>query len=154
MNKSKNILLNIPHLSQYRDIFKTVNAHRACGMTCVKMILDYHKIDSDSLETLVGKYIDDINAYGPSGWKHDFFVELLNSFGLQSHREEKMTDDSVESILKSISQGNPVIVSVEQRLFDKKLFHMVLIVGVKLDEKGDLYPPILDQVAAMGLREV
>ncbi len=131
--------LDAPYLSQYRDISNTINAHRACGMTCIKMVLDYHKIASQPLEDLVSKYILDQEAYSSSGWKHDFFVSFLNDNGLSAFRKEKMDDTmGVAEIAQSVKNQNPVLVSVEQRLFDKKLFHIILMVGIRTSADGEI----------------
>ncbi|MEN9852157.1 MAG: hypothetical protein RI996_100 [Candidatus Parcubacteria bacterium] len=131
-------ILKVPYHSQYRDIGNTLNAHRSCGISSIKMALDYYKKDSPNLEELVTKYITDEKAYGSSGWKHDFFVDFLKSFGLNAYRKEQMEIESgIQEIRKSIENKNPVIVSVEQRLFDKKLFHMILVIGTRTDENGN-----------------
>lgn len=128
--------LSVPYLSQYRDISNTLNAHRSCGMTCLKMVLEYNKRDESPLEELVSRYIIDETAYGPSGWKHDFFVEFLQKHNLSAHRKEQMSEEGIEEIVQAILQGNPVMASVVQHLFDKKLFHIVLIVGVRMGDNG------------------
>jgi hypothetical protein len=87
------------------------------------MTLDYYEKESETLENLVSRYIVDEDAYGPSGWKHDFFVNFLKSFGLNAYRKEQIEIESgIQEIKESIENKSPVIVSVEQRLFDKKLF--------------------------------
>jgi uncharacterized protein YvpB len=132
-------ILEVAYLSQYRDIEDTLNAHRACGLTCIKMALDYYKKESEPLEVLVSKYIMDEKAYGLSGWKHDFFVEFLIGHGLKAYRKEKMEEESgLSDIQNSADKGFPVLVSVEQRLFDKKMFHLVLIIGTRKSEAGEL----------------
>jgi hypothetical protein len=132
-------ILEVSYLSQYRDISNTLNAHRACGFTCIKMTTDYYKKESERLEILVSKYIVDEQAYGPSGWKHDFFVDYLTSFGFHAYRKEKMEEQSgIAEIQSSIEKGFPVLVSVEQKLFDKKMFHIVLIIGTRTSEVGEL----------------
>jgi hypothetical protein len=137
--KTMDTILEIPYYSQYRDILNTQNAHRSCGMTCIKMTLDYYEKESETLENLVSRYIVDEDAYGPSGWKHDFFVNFLKSFGLNAYRKEQIEIESgIQEIKESIENKSPVIVSVEQRLFDKKLFHMVLMTGIRTDENGTL----------------
>lgn len=132
-------ILDVAYYSQYRDIGNTTNAHRACGMTCIKMVLEYCKKQTPELDELVDRYITDTVAYGPYGWKHDFFVDFLKSYGLNAYRKEKMDErEDISLIQKSIQEGKLVIVSVEQKLFDKKLFHMILIVGVRENGKGEL----------------
>ena len=38
----------------------------------------------------------------------------------------------------SIEKGYPVLASVEQKLFDKRMFHIVLIIGTRTNEDGEL----------------
>ena len=140
MNKAyTDIILEVPYYSQYRDISNTLNAHRSCGMSTIKMALDYYNKDSSDLEELVTKYITDEQAYGPNGWKHDFFVEFLTEHGLKAYRKEKMAEtEGLTEIKSSIENNYPVLASVEQKLFDKRMFHIVLIIGIRTNEAGEL----------------
>ncbi len=131
-------LLPVLYLSQYLDIDDKMNAITSCGMTCIKMLLDYYNVPSDTLENMVKKGKAD-GSYGQSGWVHDYFVNLLNAYGLDSYRKEKMdTQLGLEEIVDSLKNKNPVICSVAKRLFDKRVFHMILLVGYKVSKNGEI----------------
>ena len=136
----RDIVLDIQYWSQYLDIQDGKNAPRSCGVTCVKMILDFHGLDENSnLEALVEKGFAE-GGFGPNGWVHDYFVKLLVSYGLTgSYRMEKMNEGKdLEEIAKSIESGILPIVSVERRLFDSRSFHMVCLSGTRRDQQGNL----------------
>lgn len=130
--------LDVPYLSQYLDIEDRIDAITSCGMTCVKMLLDYYKVPNDELGNLVKKGRAE-GGYGQSGWIHDYFVKLFIEYGLSSHRMEKMNHEKgVIEIVKSIDIKSPVILSVERKLFSYPSFHMVLITGYKMDKSGNI----------------
>lgn len=132
------IKLQVPYFSQYLDIKKTVDGVRACGITCVKMILDYYKKSDSNLEELMNKGFDE-GGFGKSGWFHDYFVKVFKDHGLDAYRKERMDDvEGIQEIVESIEAKQPVIASAERRMFSKKSFHMVLLVGVVKKENGEL----------------
>ena len=49
-----------------------------------------------------------------------------------------MRDRDSEQFVSSIKNGNPVIVSVMLRLWDQRLFHMVVLTGVRESQDGKL----------------
>jgi uncharacterized protein YvpB len=135
--KFTDTILPIPYVSQYLDVKEKKHALTACGMTNVYMILKYFGANGDSLDDLVEKGIKD-GGYGKSGWIHDYLIEVFKNHGIESYRMEKMLDKDVEKIKESIKSGNPVIVSVQQMLFDRRMFHMILIIGVRENENREL----------------
>jgi hypothetical protein len=130
-------LLEIPYFSQYLDITDKKHALVGCGMTCVFMVLKYFGSQDKNLDNLVETGIKE-NGYCKAGWIHDYLIKVLVENGLEAYRKEKMADSDVSEIHLSIKNGNPVIVSIEERVFDRKKFHMMLITGVKENEKGEL----------------
>ncbi len=130
--------LNVTYLSQYLDIEDKMDAVTSCGMACVKMLLDYYNVANDSLENLIRKGKAE-GGYGPSGWIHDYFVNLLNTYNLNSYRKEKMdTQLGLEEVVDSIKNKNAVICSVAKRLFDKRVYHMILLIGYRVSDSGGL----------------
>ncbi len=132
------IILSVPYYSQFLDLDNKMDMLTSCGMTCVKMLLDYYNIKSLSLNELVTKGKTE-GGYGKSGWVHDYFVNLLISFNLESHREEKInTEEEIKEIKISLDKGNPIICSVAKRLFDKRMFHMILLIGYEASDNGEV----------------
>jgi uncharacterized protein YvpB len=136
--EGKNVILDVPYFSQYLDIKNALEGARSCGITCVKMVLEYFHSTDLSLQEWVDKGMSE-GGFGRSGWIHDYFVKIFNDNNLTAYRKEKMkVDPGLLEILQSLENKNPVIVSVERRLFDDPSFHMVLVVGFKKDNDGKI----------------
>ena len=127
----------VPYYSQYLSVEDKENCLKSCGMACVYMILSHHKIKVPSLNEMVLSGIKE-GGIGLSGWNHNYFVKLFNDLGLKSERMEGMKDIDAKIIEKNISQGCPVIISAERIIFDRRIFHMVVITGTRTDEDGNL----------------
>lgn len=131
-------ILNVPYHSQVLEIPNTIDAVRGCGITCLKMVMDYYKVISPGLSELseIGKRD---GGYGPNGWIHDYFVNTLIEKGLSAERNEKMdVQNGLEKIVKSIQADNPVIVSVKRVFCEQEFYHMLVITGYKLGGDGSL----------------
>lgn len=129
--------IDVPYFSQYLSVNDTEQSVRACGMTCAYMVLSYYKTAVPPLNEMVERGIRE-KGLSPSGWVHDYFVELFKSSGLESFREERMLDRDVQKFVEAIAKGEPVIVSAERRIFDQRSFHMVVLTGFKKNEAGEL----------------
>lgn len=129
--------LIVPYFSQYLEIDDKENCLKACGMTCVYTVLKYHNIEIPSLNEMVIQGINN-GGLGLSGWSHDYFVNLFIELGFNSERRESMRDSDVEIIKQDILNGYPVIISAERKLFDKRIFHMVVITGIREDKDGNI----------------
>ncbi len=135
----RDTLLPVPFISQYQDVLTKEHRQRACGMCCVAMALQYFDTPNlPSIDTLVETGMHSPDGYGPSGWKHDYFVSLFQSFGYECARKEHMTAADVSLIQAAIHAKNPVIASCVYRLFDRRHFHMVLITGVRENPDGSI----------------
>lgn len=102
---------------------------RACGIVALKMVLDFHRRDIPSIMELI-ETCSKAGGYGKSGWFHDVLVSLAKSFGLESHRKEKMdTEDGTREIINSLREGNPVLISAVKYILGQTKFHMVVATG-------------------------
>ena len=129
--------LAVPYFSQYRDIRDADHRLRGCGMTSTYMVLKYFGADVSSLDDETEKGMAE-GGFGPSGWYHDYFVKLFRSYGFPCERREHLREREVADFRESLKTGNPVIISVVRRLWDQRLFHMVVLTGYREDEKGNL----------------
>ena len=133
-------ILNVPYSSQYLSIKEKMLALTACGMTSVYMVLKYYKVKCSSLEGLVRKGVKN-GGYSKSGWLHGYLIQTFTENGISSQRKEHMKDSAIKEIGDSLKTGNPVIISMQRFSFDRRIFHMVVLVGVrekKLEnEKGE-----------------
>jgi len=130
MAEVKDHNLEVPYYSQFYHIKDPFWMPRACGMACVKMVLDFYKIESLSLIDLIKKGSKE-KGYGPSGWFHDYFVELIKGYGLNSHRKEGMGfGDGIEELANYLDD-NPIIISATKFILGQKKFHMVVLTGYR-----------------------
>jgi len=136
------MILDVPYFTQYsaRDFSWQ---ERSCGVACLKMVLDFYDVGAPTLDDLIedGKedgYIDGV------GWKHDYLVKMGLRYGLVgSHRKEfKGSEDNLyESILehiKYLKEEKPVIVSVVKNFEHKDKPHLVVLVGFREDDSGEI----------------
>lgn len=124
--------LNVPYSSQHLHVSEVYWQKRACGMACVKMVLDFLKKDAPILDDLLWQGVR-IDGYGPSGWMHNALVSLLDMHGVSAKRKEFKTDELFEAgfreIIRSLLLGLPVVVSAVKKFEETKKFHMVLLTG-------------------------
>jgi len=146
-------ILKVPIYSQYLDIDEKIQLLTACGMTSVFMGLKYFDTEGVSLPELVNKGVQE-GGFGKSGWLHDYLVKVFNDYGYECYRKEGMRDRDVEEIRKAIKSGNPVIVSAQRMMFDRRIFHMVIITGVRETESGELDGFFYHDPAGIHLEEV
>lgn len=131
--------LPVPYYSQFVDIQDPFWMLRACGMTCVKMVAEFHLSTMPAHAGQAGgKTVPDIlilcneakdrGGYDmTNGWIHDYLVTRAQEFGLQAIRKEGLTE--LSEIIASLEAGNPVIASVEKRVLEQTRFHIIVIVG-------------------------
>jgi uncharacterized protein YvpB len=145
--------LEVPYYSQFTD----VNGDpywmpRACGMVCLKTILDYHHKETPTLLQMCedGKRE---GGYGPSGWFHDYFVKVAKGYGLNSERGEKIGEIlGLQKIHDELKSGNPVIVSVTKYTLGQKKFHMVVLTGYE-ENDGIEFPERKGQLTGFYFNE-
>ena len=153
--------LNVPYYSQFLDV--NDNPYwmpRACGMTCLKMVLDYHSsilqntrmIKTPSLLEMCEKGKKD-GGYGPSGWFHDYFVKTAKEYGLVSERGEKIGEIlGLQKIHDELKDGRPVIVSVSKYTLGQTKFHMVVLTGYE-ENDGVEFPERKGQLTGFYFNE-
>lgn len=141
--------MKIPYFSQIKEVEDKDWAWRACGITCVKMVLEWADLAKDvSVTNLIDEGIL-INGYTPDGWIHDALVNLLRNHGLSAYRqefrsvdvdinkqifitssfEESLVDAGLSKMILSVHEGVPVIVSVSDEMCTTKFSHIVVLIG-------------------------
>lgn len=129
--------LDVPYFSQYLDVSGIEQQHRTCGMTCVYMVLKYFGAKTEPLDELIA-IGEREGGYGSSGWIHDYLVKVFQNHGFACERREGMSETDVELFRQAIKDDNPVIVSVERALFDRRDFHMLVLTGIRENKEGRL----------------
>lgn len=131
-------ILTVPFYSQYMDIHDPHWMIRGCGITCIKMALDYFGAKTPDLDELIKKAVS-MGAYGDSGWYHDGLIAVANEYGADAWRKEDMDNkEGIKEMLDHIKAGGVVIASVVQRLLGRHKFHQVLLIGYRESEDGFL----------------
>jgi len=126
--------LDVPYYSQFLDIEDKEWMPRACGIVCVKMILDFYNTKSPNLDTLIKKGYEE-GGYSKWGWLHDYFVHLFEEFNLNAKREEKIKNINI--LVNSLKNKNPVIISAVKYILGQTKFHMVVLTGFE-EENGNI----------------
>lgn len=130
--------IKVPFYSQYMHIEDPFWMPRACGMCCLKMVLDYHGLETGEISEMCIKGRES-GGYSNSGWIHDYFLSVAKGYGLNAHREEDMDINSgLDKIVTYLDGGEPVIVSCIKKFLNENKFHMILIVGYEKEEDGSL----------------
>ena len=145
-------LLYVPFVSQYSVPRDEDGLSRACGMACVKKVIDFYQGETQPLADYMkeGKMIRD--AFIPGvGWNHKGLVAILRNHGVGAYSEEfrsvfndiesgtvmpsPLESDHVERGIRKISHevqyGRPVIVSGVKQWKEKDKFHDMIILGVE-----------------------
>jgi hypothetical protein len=132
--KITTICLDVPFLG-YQDAITAgyEKAVTSCGMCCVAMILSSHG-HSVSLPELIQKGHAE-GGFSSHGWVHQYFVDLLGKYSIPASKKEGVPlNAGFQEIKHSILNGKPVIVSGRKVFMEQTSFHMVLIVGISIDE--------------------
>lgn len=124
--------LPVPYYSQFVDIQDPFWMLRACGMTSLVMVMEYHTQTKQDILSLCKEAQAQGGYHLENGWVHDYLVSKAKECGFEARREEGL--DSLAVITQSLDQGFPVIISVEKRVLEQKRFHMIVVVGHEGDD--------------------
>lgn len=125
--------IEVPYQSQYHNIVNPARAAGACGMACMTMLAGYFTGTKPMLGLLdnEGRVGGGYTATG--GWQHDYIIKLAPTYGFTLEKIELNVDYIWEEIVKHCDAGEPMIASVYRKIFDRKLYHMIVIVGYEID---------------------
>lgn len=130
--------LDIPYYSQFLDTSDPYWMPRACGMACLKMVLDFYGKKTPALLEMCQKGEKE-GGYGKSGWFHDYFLKVAHGYGLKAERGEKIGEImGLQKIHDELKDGHPVSVSVTKHILGQTKFHMVALSGYEENEKGQI----------------
>ncbi|MBI5817184.1 MAG: C39 family peptidase [Candidatus Yonathbacteria bacterium] len=144
-------ILAVPYYSQKIDVSDPHWKERACGILCLKMVLDFLGKKTPTSDEFIQTGVI-ASAYGEWGWTHTGLVSLAQSFGIVMKRKEFRSQDSVEAekflkegvdeLVLSIEKEKPVLISAIKKWVETKKFHMMALIGFEMDEgvlKGFYY---------------
>lgn len=145
--------LDIPYYSQYRDVTDPEWQKRACGIACLKMLLDARGTETPLLDEMIKNGVT-LGAYSEHGWLHEGLIALGAQYGGELYRKEfrkkdadpetaaRLNREGIDTILQELEMGRPVIISAIKNFEISNKFHMVLVVGAEIEEgvvKGFYY---------------
>lgn len=145
--------IKVPYYSQYLDVENKEWQQRACGVVCLKMLLESKGVKTPSIDEIIKDGVV-LGAYSENGWLHDGLITLGEKYGAKLYRKEfrkknadtdtfeKLNIEGVDTIVEELNEGLPVIVSAIKNFEVRNKFHMVLVVGAEIKDgvvKGFYY---------------
>lgn len=138
----KEIKLDVPYYSQYLAVKDYQWNISSCMGTCVAMVLEYHTGKKIDILTFMKKAGEEGGYTRLNGTNHDYVISFFENEGLKSWRyknpETKDKLETVDQIIESLRNGNPVIVSITKFVLEQKKFHTVLAIGFKENENKEV----------------
>jgi hypothetical protein len=152
-------ILDVPYLSQFNDLKDVEWQGRACGVTCLAMVLAYYENEKRPLRALI-TLGEELKAYNEDyDWYDSGLCSIANRLGYKAFRRrwalskidesffEKegrtVTDneaynaqavkEGLYSIEYSLRLGVPVIVSVNKDFDEVNRGHLVVLTGYEKD---------------------
>jgi len=131
--------LDVPYYSQFLDVNDPYWMPRACGMCCLKMVLDFFGEKTPPLLEMC-RTGEKEGGYSKHGWFHDYLLKVARGYGLEAERGEKIGEImGLQKIHDELKDGRPVIVSVSKHSLGQNKFHMVLLTGYEENENGTVF---------------
>jgi hypothetical protein len=136
-------LLNVPYHSQFLEVEDYFWNIRSCGGSCIKMILDFYNIKSESILHIMNEAFNTGGYHTENGFIHDWAVEYINKKLSENNIDKKCFRkeglESVEELIKNIDQNNPVIVSIEKITLEQTKYHLIVLTGYEyeIDENNN-----------------
>ncbi len=138
------MLLSVPYYSQHLDVVDPYWQSRACGVACLKMLLEATGTSTPSLDELIlhGK---ELGAYGEHGWIHQGLLTLGAAYRAPLQRLEwrhsdtrtadQLNEEGIAYIIDELRAHRPVIISAIKKFVETDKFHMVILVGFEERER-------------------
>ncbi len=134
--------LEVPYYSQYLEVKDSEWNIRSCSGSCVAMAMEF--LTGKKIDIL--EYMKEAERDGGydklNGASHDYIISCFEKVGLKSWRykntETKDVNNDIAPLIESLENGFPVIVSINKIILEQKKFHLVLLVGLEKNEKGEV----------------
>ncbi|MFH1402553.1 MAG: C39 family peptidase [Patescibacteria group bacterium] len=149
--------LDIPYYSQQRDVADEFWQVRACGILCLKMVVDFYGVRTLSPDEFLKLALAKGAYHNPNGWLHNKQIEIAADFGLMAFRKEFgrvsaknligredafsancRAGEGLNYLRNFLEQERPVIVSVAKKFKYPDKFHQVVLTGFENNEAGEI----------------
>lgn len=152
-------VLDIPYISQFDDLSDVEWQGKACGITCLAMVLAFYEGEPRPLSALIelGEEVGAINNKGD--WYDSGLCTIANKFGYVAFRrrwalskadkevftgegrteedneayEEVALKEGIYALENTLRLGTPVIISVDKNFNEVGKGHLVVLTGVEKD---------------------
>ncbi len=147
--------LEIPYYSQKLDIVDEEWQDKACGITSLKMALDFIvgiEINIDKLikeSTFIGEHLKEgvshetlvilARNYGINAYRQEFKshkIDIETNSGEISQYEDSIVNSGIEKIEEQLNNSLPVVVSAIKKFKEKDKPHLVILIGLEENAKG------------------
>lgn len=156
MENKKKFILDVPYYSQYLDVSDENWKPRACGILCLKMVMEFYgrKINREiPAPDHLTRENEFINGFGKFGSEHEPLVMIARNYGFHAYRQEfrslvndyeskkiirspyedELTKKGIEKIVRKLENNQPVIVSAVKNFSEIDKFHLVVLTGLEKD---------------------
>jgi ABC-type bacteriocin/lantibiotic exporter with double-glycine peptidase domain len=124
---------SVPFYSQFEDIVSTKWQKVGCGVTSLAMVIDYYKLKTVSVDTLLNQGVAAGAYLNSAGWTYKGLISLGNKYGLDgdSYDLGKLSSTNAFTQFEKYLKDGPVIASVHYK-FDPQstIPHLVVINGI------------------------
>ncbi len=152
-------ILDVPYISQYRDLADVDWQGRACGVTCLAMVLAYYEGEARPLQALIDlgtelkAYNGDYDWYdsglcniaarlGYTAWRRRWALSKIDTDFFEKEGRTELDNEAYNaqsmkeglySIEHSLRNGTPVIVSVNKDFDEHNHGHLIVLTGYEKD---------------------
>lgn len=164
------MILDVPFYSQIKDTKNTGWKNSACGIACLKMVLDYYQPSGKTIDELYQKGLE-LNSYLENvGWYHHGLVNIAQTLGykgiikswninpeeIKKLKEKGFTTqeinilkkqqyrESIFTLKKELRNKHPIILSIPNGFVRGGSGHLAVLIGY--DNKGFYFNDPYDQV--------
>ncbi len=130
-------VLDVPYHSQFLEVEDYFWNIRSCGGCCIKMVLDFYNIKSDTVLHIMNEAFNTGGYHTENGFMHDWAVDYINkklienNINKKCYRKEKL--ENIDELINNLGNNNPVIVSIEKITLEQTKYHLIVLVGYEYE---------------------
>lgn len=152
-------IIDVPYLSQFNDLSDVEWQGRACGVTCLAMVLAYYEGEARPIKALIDLGTE-LKAYNSNyDWYDSGLCSIANQLGYTAFRrrwalskidteffategrteadneayDAQAVKEGLYTLERTLRLGTPVIVSVSKNFDEHNKGHLVVLTGYEKD---------------------